>query len=110
MDDLLKATVQDQVTGMLLGETGNTATLFIGEQSSFSNGKPLATGLLTIRYAIPLLYESYLSIVPAYLIAERGGELSGWEAWDFIYRRFELHPRAEIFGLRSDGVSDQLFL
>jgi hypothetical protein len=110
MNDLLQQGVQEQVTGMLLGQRGGAATLVIGEQSFSSNGNLLANGLLTLRYAIPYLGKSHLSIIPAHLIAERGGELNGWQAWDFIYQRFELHPRAEVFGVRSDGTTDQCFL
>ena len=108
----LQALVSEQVTGMLLSKRGDTATLVVGEHPPFGNGHsaPLATGMFTIRYAIPLYTEPHIAIIPSMLVAERGGELVGWRAWDFIFKRYELHPRAEIFGLRSDGVADQLFL
>lgn len=110
MDNLLQEAVHETVPGILVDDLEDAkSTLLIGE-SMPSNGKPHTSGILTIRFFIPLLYEPHLALNPGYVLAERGGELFGWQAWDFCFKRFELHPRADITGLRSDGIEDTLFL
>lgn len=110
MEDLLKHAVHEVVPGVLQNnEDGKTATLYVGENLT-GNGKPRTSGLFVLRFCIPLLYESHLALNPAYLLGERGGELYGWKAWDFARTRYELYPRSELTGLRTDGVEDVLFL
>lgn len=110
MEDLLEHAVHEVVPGVLSdNEDGKTSTLYVGENLT-GNGKPRTSGLIVLRFCIPLLYESHLALNPAYLLGERGGELYGWKAWDFTYKRYELYPRSELTGMRTDGVEDVLFL
>jgi hypothetical protein len=110
MEALLQKTVHEDVTGYLVDLGDGKAELLVGSNELEDETPVLASGPMVVRYAIPMLYESHLAFVPAHVIAERGGELTGWPAWKFIFKRFELHPRAEVFGLRSDGKTDQLYL
>ena len=36
--------------------------------------------------------------------------LVGAAAWEFITRRSNLHPRAEVFGYRSDGRDEMMYV
>ncbi|MBN1965809.1 MAG: hypothetical protein JW910_14250 [Anaerolineae bacterium] len=64
---------------------------------------------LTIRYAIEYLNE-IAAIVPGLFAAEYGAMLVGREAWDYAMQHNNLHPRADVVGLRSDGDDDQVML
>jgi hypothetical protein len=110
MEELLQKAVHEIVPGILLDEDDRKASTLLVGTSSSGNGSPRASGLLVLRFCIPLLYEAHLALNPAYLLGERGGELSGWKAWDFTYKRYELYPRSELTGLRTDGVKDVVFL
>ncbi len=68
-----------------------------------------AQGELTIRYGLEYLQREAV-IVPGLFAAEYGGMLVGREAWDYAMRHSNLHPRADILGLRSDGQEDQVML
>ncbi|PJF37997.1 MAG: hypothetical protein CUN55_19245 [Phototrophicales bacterium] len=48
--------------------------------------------------------------MPAIFVSEKGGMLYGKQAWQFIFKNYQLYPRAEIFGLQSDGKKVQYFL
>ncbi len=110
MEDLLEHAVHEIISGVLSDNAdGKTSTLYIGENMT-GNGKLRTSGLIVLRFCIPLLYESHLALNPAYLLGERGGELYGWKAWDFTFKRYEMYPRSELTGLRTDGVEDVLFL
>ncbi len=64
---------------------------------------------LTIRYAWAYLYREEV-IVPGLFAAEYGAILVGRAAWDYALQHSNLHPRADIVGLRSDGQRDQVML
>jgi hypothetical protein len=68
----------------------------------------LLGGTLIIRYGLRYLEKPHLSIVPGLLVLDYGDMLTGEEAWDFIQKRSNLHPRAEVFGYRNDGVDDSV--
>jgi hypothetical protein len=65
-------------------------------------------GALIIRYGIRYLGKAHLSIVPGLVALDYGDILNGESAWDFLIRRSNLHPRAEVFGFRSDGRDDMV--
>jgi hypothetical protein len=65
-------------------------------------------GTLIIRYGIRYLGKAHLSIVPGLVALDYGDVLNGEPAWDFLIRRSNLYPRAEVFGLRSDGRDDMV--
>lgn len=68
----------------------------------------LAEGDFIIRYAVPLLGKPHLAIVPDLIVMDYGDLLNGQAAWNFLLHRSHLHPRAEVFGFRNDGVDDML--
>lgn len=68
-----------------------------------------AAGPLVIRYGLEYLQREAV-LVPGLFAAEYGGMLVGREAWDYALQHSTLHPRADLLGLRSDGVDDQVML
>jgi hypothetical protein len=109
MNDMMKDLVQHTVQGVLW-EKNRQITLVLGNDEAQPDGNLSAEGDLIIRYGIPLHQTSYLSVIPAWFVADRGGQMRGWQAWQWIMKLHPTHPRAEIFGLRSDGQSTQVFL
>lgn len=69
-----------------------------------------AQGSFILRYGIRFLGKPFRSIVPGLVAIDYGTFLTGEEAWDFLLRRSNLYPRAEVFGYRDDGTDDQLFV
>jgi len=90
------------VTGTVVSADGQLA--FTTAVSA--NDRITAQGTFTIRYGIRFLGKPHLSIIPGLVALEYGEFLTGEEAWEFLVRRSNLHPRAEVFGLRSDGRDD----
>jgi hypothetical protein len=106
-------------TPELIGETVNGAiyelprgtVLVVGETpDSLANYKTVVAGLLMVRYALPLLEPASEAVIPGLFAAEKGGMLVGREAWDYIQRQFQLHPRADVIGLGIDGSPKEVFL
>lgn len=96
--------VQDTVSALLL-QAGDAVLL---AQSAPPGVPVLAQGDLIIRYAVPFLGKPHLAIVPDLIALDYGDLLTGQAAWDFLLHRSNLHPRAEVFGFRNDGVDDML--
>ena len=67
------------------------------------------TGPLTVRYAIAYLQRE-AAIVPGLFVSDLGDMRVGREAWDQALEQTNLHPRADILGLRDDGQDDQVVL
>lgn len=67
-------------------------------------------GQLIIRYGITLLGKPHLSIVPALLALDYGQFLTGEDAWDFLLKRSNLYPRADVIGYRNDGQDGSLLV
>jgi hypothetical protein len=68
----------------------------------------LSRGTWTIRYAVRLLEKPGLSIVPGLLALDYGDMLTGEDAWEFLLKKSNLYPRADVVGYRNDGVDDML--
>ena len=66
-------------------------------------------GPLTVRYAIAYLQRE-AAIVPGLFVSDMGDMRVGREAWDQAIEQTNLHPRADILGLRDDGQDDQVVL
>src|SRR5262245_52256870 len=106
-------------TPELIGETiyasvyelprGNV--LVVGETPArLANQNALVAGPLIVRYALPLLEPASEAVIPGLFAAEKGGMLVGREAWDYIQRQFQVHPRADVVGLGIDGSPKDVFL
>lgn len=63
----------------------------------------LLQGAITLRYGIELLKTPLYQIIPGYLETENGAVKTGRAAWDFLWAKWQLYPRADIIGVRSDG-------
>jgi hypothetical protein len=70
----------------------------------------IAAGTLVVRYGLRYLGKSFLSIVPGLVALEYGEILTGEDAWTFLLKQSNLHPRAEIFGYRNDGRDDMMLV
>lgn len=64
---------------------------------------------LIIRYGIAYLQRE-AAIVPGLFASEYGALLLGREAWDYAHQHANLHPRADLVGLNTDGEQDQVML
>jgi hypothetical protein len=99
--------VSDEFTGVVLDIDGQhvLALELADEDIPFLMG-----GMMIVRYGLRYLEKPQLSIVPGLLVLDYGEMLTGEEAWDFIHKRSNLHPRAEVAGYRSDGVDEMAAL
>lgn len=61
-------------------------------------------GQIILRYGIDLLSQPH-TLVPGYFESENGYAKAGREAWEFIWAKFQLYPRADVIGLRDDGAA-----
>lgn len=66
-------------------------------------------GEVVLRYGIELLHSPHC-IIPAYFESENGAIRKGRAAWDFIWAKSQLYPRADVIGWRSDGQPLALLL
>ncbi len=65
-------------------------------------------GQFVVRYAIPYLGKPQYAIVPDLVALDYGDILTGAEAWNFLFKRSNLHPRADVLGYRNDGIDEQI--
>lgn len=68
----------------------------------------LASGTFVVRYGLVYLGKPQYAIVPGLVALDYGEILVGDEAWNFILKRSNLYPRAEVIGYRSDGFDDMI--
>jgi hypothetical protein len=96
-----------------IGDTFSGVVLQIGERQALAlaaqPGAPVvASGNLIVRYAIRYLGKPHLSIVPGLVALDYGDMLTGEEAWNFLFKRSVLYPRADVLGYRNDGVDEMV--
>lgn len=72
-----------------------------------AQAETVAQGMM-LRYAARLLGKPFLSIVPAIVAIDYGDFLNGEDAWEFVLKRSNLYPRADVIGYRNDGVDDMI--
>lgn len=70
----------------------------------------IASGKFIVRYGVQFLGKPQLSIIPGLIALDYGDMLTGEEAWDFLWNRSNLHPRADVFGYRNDGEDDVIVI
>lgn len=68
----------------------------------------LESGTFVVRYGIRYLGKPHLSVVPELVALDYGDMLSGEAAWEFLFRRSNLYPRADVIGYRNDGVDEMI--
>lgn len=86
------------------------ASLVVGDVDNVIVGEFVAEQLWVIRYGIPLLGTPHIALVPAWYVTDRGAVLRNWQAWQFLRANYQQYPRAEIFGVLSNGKSSQTFI
>ena len=59
-----------------------------------------------MRFGIPYLGKSHLSIVPDLLVLDYGEMLVGDIAWEFLMKSSHLFPRSDVLGYRNDGADE----
>jgi hypothetical protein len=80
------------------------AILVVGTPpQTLANRQPLITGEIVLRFGLSLLIPPGDVLIPGLLAAEKGGMLTGREAWDFLQRQFQMHPRADVVGVGLMG-------
>jgi len=67
------------------------------------SAQPLHTDSLTLRYGVELLKTPLYQMIPGYFETENGAIKTGRAAWDFLWAKWQLYPRADVIGMRSDG-------
>ena len=68
----------------------------------------LAQGDFMVRYGVRYLGKPHLSIVPGLVALDYGEMLTGEEAWHFLLKKSNLHPRGEVLGYRNDGSDEMI--
>jgi hypothetical protein len=88
------------------------STLLIGPPTRAVAGyAPRLSGMLVIRYGIPMQMPSTQALIPGLFVSEKGVALVGRAAWDFMLENFQMYPRADVVGLRAiNGAPLQVFL
>jgi hypothetical protein len=96
--------ITDQVTGTL-----SESALYV--DLDLPTDQPiLARGTFAIRYAIPVLTPPGIVIIPGLFVSERGQMMTGRECWDYLQTRFQLHPRADVVGIKPDSEPVQFLV
>lgn len=101
-----RAPICDPFSGVIL-QAGAAQALALVPQPGI---EAVASGSFVIRYGVRFLGRPGQSIVPGLVVLDYGDMLTGEDAWHFLWRRSNLHPRAEVVGFRSDGQDDMVFL
>jgi len=100
------------------GEQINGAILLIDSTHVLVGGQlpanlphiTLYRGPITIRYALPFVYEPDSFFVQR-IVDDFGRDFRGKDALDFAYRTGDAFPRAAVIGMRaSSGAEEQIFL
>lgn len=102
--------IGEAINGAVYGLAGGTTLVIGAVPDVLADLKPHLNGSLIARYAIPLFDPPTDAVIPGLIAGERGGILVGREAWDYIQKHFQVHPRADVVGLHLDGSPAQHFL
>lgn len=97
--------IGDVFTGVVIQFHGKQALALAAD----STVEVVANGEVVVRYAVPYLGKPY-AIVPGMLVLDYGDILTGEDAWNFLLKRSNLYPRAEVFGYRDDGRDDVVYV
>lgn len=98
-------------TGSLLHYTKDDQdihALMLTTQSEHTDLQLVASGKLLLRYGFRYYGKPHFSITPGIVALDYGDMLTGQEAWDFVYSKSNLHPRADIVGYRNDGLDEMI--
>jgi hypothetical protein len=102
--------IGEAINGAVYDLPGGTTLVIGAVPGALADLHPRLSGSLIARYALPLLDPPTDAVIPGLIAGERGGILVGREAWDYIQKHFQVHPRADVVGLYLDGSPAQHFL
>ncbi|GAB4522260.1 MAG: hypothetical protein OHK0046_34620 [Anaerolineae bacterium] len=69
---------------------------------------PVLSGSFIIRYGFRYYGKPHWAIVPGIVALDYGDMLTGQNAWDFVYKKSNLYPRADVVGYRNDGTDEMI--
>ncbi|MCU0511732.1 MAG: hypothetical protein MUE40_04085 [Anaerolineae bacterium] len=96
------------------GEIFHGVIVMAGEAALLASAAPPEVeiahhGTFTLRYGIEFLGKPQFSIVPALIALDYGEVMTdAVAAWDFLFKRSNLYPRADVIGYRNDGVDEMI--
>jgi hypothetical protein len=102
--------IYELVDGAVYQLPGGTVLVVSGTPNQLAGDKPILSGEIILRYGIVTLSPPGEVVIPGLFAAEKGGFLVGREAWDYLQRNFQTHPRADVVGVRPDGSQVQKLL
>lgn len=96
--------IHDEFTGVVLqvDEHYLLASTLLKDSTVVYEGK------FIVRYGVVFLGKPHMSIVPGLLALDYGEFLTGENAWHFLMRKSNLHPRGDVVGYRNDGEDDMV--
>ncbi len=68
----------------------------------------IAQGAMIVRYGIRYLGKPHRAIVPELVALDYGDMFSGESAWDFLMKKSNLYPRADVVGHTHDGADEMI--
>lgn len=96
--------VQDAFDGLIV-VVDNLALL---TAVPLENEDTLYSGKMALRYGVEYLGKPQQCIMPELVVMDYGDALAGDDAWDFLFKRSNLYPRADVVGYRNDGIDDMV--
>jgi len=95
--------VSDPFEGVLLRVDDHTLLAY----NPPPNLEIIQRGIFTIRYGVQYLQKPQ-SIVPGLIAVDYGEMLTGENAWNFLFKRSNLYPRADVVGYTNQGEEDMI--
>lgn len=96
--------IRDIFDGFLL----KIDTFYLLSVEAAATAEVIAKGTLTVRYGVRFLGKPHLAIVPGLIALDYGEMLTGEAAWEFLFKRSNLYPRADVLGYRNDGQDEMI--
>jgi hypothetical protein len=99
---------QQPVSDVFTGAVLRVGEVYLLTPNPKQGEQVAVSGVFVVRYGVRFLGRPHLSLVPGLVALDYGDMLTGEEAWTFILRRSNLHPRSDVLGRRSDGEEDMV--
>ncbi|MBE2184819.1 MAG: hypothetical protein IAE89_15425 [Anaerolineae bacterium] len=97
--------IEDRFSGFVIAAGAQNALAMKGVSANVT-----ARGSFVIRYGIRFMGKPHIAIVPGLVAVDYGQILNSDAAWNFLIKRSNLYPRAEVFGFRNDGKDDMVYV
>lgn len=92
------------------GIVGRSADRFFLASAPVKGLEIVYSGQIILRYGVAYLEKPQFCIVPDLVVLDYGDGLAGQDAWDFIFHKSNLYPRADVFGYRNDGLDEMIVM